>query len=175
MKPDAVRRGLVGEIITRFERAGFEIIAAKVAHATPEMVRRAAPNTPEWFASVGQKTIDNHKVAGCDPRAAFGTDVPEQIGRIVRERVVEYLSSGPVFAMVLQGEGTVAKVRRMVGHTFPNIADPGTIRGDYSSVSGVQSDLAGKSCENLVHASSDGEEVERDIASWFSFQEGARG
>lgn len=143
-KPDTVQRGLVGEILTRFERVGLKIVATKMI----------AP---------GKEHYHKHY---------------EEIGHMITRRgehafdvTLNMMIQGPVIAMVLEGIEAVALVRKLVGGTEPKSADPGTIRGDYSHMSFGYADTKDKGIPNLIHASGDAEEAEKEIGHWFSDEE----
>lgn len=140
-KPDAVQRGLVGEILTRFERVGLKIVATKMI----------APDKSHYYAHY------------------------ENIGKMVTRRgeqafnvTLDMMAKGPVIAMVFEGVEAVELVRKLVGPTEPKSAAPGTIRGDYSHMSFGYADEVGKGVPNLIHASGDPEEAEKEIAHWFA-------
>ena len=140
-KPDAVMRGIVGEILTRFERAGYKIIGTK-------MLQPDYDHYFEHYEGIG--TLKSRK------------------GEKIFEYQMSTMLEGPVVAMVLEGVDAVETVRKMVGSTEPKSAVPGTIRGDYAHVSYGQADAAGKSVSNIIHASADVQEAEKEIAHWFA-------
>ncbi len=115
--------------------------------------------------------MENYQKYGFDAGETLGTKDPVKIGKMVRKWNMEFLSSGPVVAMLLSGENAVEIVRKMIGHTFPQTANPGTIRGDYSVESAMGSNLAKRSTKNLIHASGSVEEVEFERKLWFKEKE----
>ena len=123
-KPDAVQRGLIGEIIGRFERKGLKVVGLRLLTVPREMAER------HYAVHAGKHFYDG---------------------------LVEFITSGPVAAIALEGPDAIAVVRLMVGKTMPNEADPGTIRGDYG-ISGLR---------NLIHASDAPETAESELALWF--------
>ena len=140
-KPDAVQRGIVGEILTRFERLGLKIVATKMI----------APSREPYYKHY------------------------EEIGKMVTRRgehafgvTLDFMTQGPVIAMVFEGVEAVALVRKIVGPTEPKSASPGTIRGDFSHMSFGYADDEAKGIPNLIHASGDPEEAEKEIDHWFS-------
>ncbi len=171
LKPDAVARGLSGQIIARFERAGLKIVAMKMVHPTPEMADGHYAGPDEWIEGMGQKTLDSFEQFGMDVEEVLGTNDPFKIGSMVHSWLVDYVSSGPVIAMVLEGVHAITAVRRMIGFTIPARAEPGTIRGDYTIDSNTISSLEKRSTKNLVHASGDPEEAAQEIAYWFDPEE----
>ncbi len=143
-KPDAVMRGIVGEILSRFERAGFKIIGTKMLQ----------PNREHYFEHYeGIGTLKTRK------------------GEKIFDYQLNTMLEGPVIAMVLEGVEAVETVRKMVGATEPKSAVPGTIRGDYAHVSYGHADAAGKSVSNIIHASAEVDEAEKEIAHWFAESE----
>ncbi|HII46432.1 nucleoside-diphosphate kinase [Pyrobaculum aerophilum] len=171
LKPDAVARGLVGEIISRFEKAGLKIVALKMVKASPEEIERFYPSSEEWLRSAGQKLLKAYQELGIDPRAKIGTDDPVEVGRIIKRSLVKYMTSGPIVVMVLKGNRAVEIVRKLVGPTSPHSAPPGTIRGDYSIDSPDLAAEEGRVVFNLVHASDSPSEAEREIRFWFREEE----
>lgn len=172
LKPDAVSRGLVGDIISRFENAGFKIVAAKMVTPNEDLANQHYPSDrKEFIEGMGNKTIEGHKEANEDVKAVFGTDDPHQIGLQLQKWLVDFLTAGPVIAMVLEGENAIQKIRDLAGHTVPIKADPGTIRGDHSDDSAVKANAENRAISNLVHASGDKTEADFEINLWFKPEE----
>lgn len=167
LKPDALKRGLAGEIIHRLERVGLILVEAKVVRATDELAKSHYPVTDEWLEAVGGKSLGDYQKYGLDPIESIGTDVPKKIGEMIHQFNIQYLQSGPVLAMVWQGNHAIEIVRKLVGPTLSIIAPAGTIRGDFSTESAIVANAEKRSIENLVHASGSGEEADREIALWF--------
>ncbi|WP_077618604.1 nucleoside-diphosphate kinase [Bacillus sinesaloumensis] len=128
VKPDGVQRQLIGEIISRFERKGFQLVGAKLMAIPSELA---------------QEHYGEHK-----ERPFFG-------------ELVEFITSGPVFAMVWQGENVIATARQMMGTTNPKDAAPGTIRGDFGLIVG----------KNVIHGSDSPTSAEREISLFFKDEE----
>src|SRR3989442_15908056 len=124
LKPDAVQRGLVGEIVARFERRGLKLVALKMVRVT---------------------------------RSLAETYYAEHKGKAFFEPLMSYIAAGPVVAMVLEGEGAVAVVRKMIGKTNSADADPGTIRGDLALTIG----------RNVIHGSDSADSAKREVALFF--------
>lgn len=143
-KPDAVKRGIVGEILTRFERAGLKVVGTK-------MLQPDYDHYYHHYETIGQ--------------------VVTRRGKDVFDAQLEMMNEGPVIAMVLEGIGAVAIVRKMVGGTEPKSALPGTIRGDYSHISFDHANAEGIATPNVIHASGDPDEAAREIQHWFSDSE----
>lgn len=140
-KPDAVMRGIVGEVLTRFERAGFKIVGMK-------MLQPDYNHFFEHYEGIG--TLKTRK------------------GEEIFESQLATMQLGPVIAMVLEGVEAVDFVRKMVGDTQPKTAQPGTIRGDYAHVNYAQPAKYGIGVPNIVHASATVEEAEQEIDHWFA-------
>ncbi|RLG21927.1 nucleoside-diphosphate kinase [Candidatus Micrarchaeota archaeon] len=166
IKPDAVQRGIVGQIIERFERVGLRIAALKLVWPTKEIVDEHYPNVEQWLRSVGEKALKGYEKQGKKVE-----EDPIEIGKRVKRMLLDYLTSGPVIAMVLEGNHAVKLVRKIVGPTEPLEAPPGTIRGDFTKDSYVSADTLGRSVRNIIHASDSRKEAEREIRIWFSESE----
>lgn len=144
LKPDAVKRGISGEIITRFERAGLKIVGIKMI----------MPDEAQYFHHY--ETIS--KMVSRRGKEAF-------------EVTLAMMQEGPVIAVVLEGIKAVSLVRKMVGDTEPQKAAPGTIRGDYAHMGFEHSNKEKIGVPNVIHASGTEEEAELEIAHWFSQSE----
>lgn len=143
-KPDAVMRGIVGEILTRFERVGLKIVGTKML----------SPGYDHYFQHYeGIGTLKTRK------------------GDTIFEAQMQEMQKGPVIAMVLEGVNAVDQVRKMVGDTEPKSALPGTIRGDYSHMTYGHAASMSRGVPNVLHASADAREAEKEIAHWFKPQE----
>jgi nucleoside-diphosphate kinase len=172
IKPDAIQRGIVGDIIHRFERVGLKVVGAKMLVPSRELADKHYPKDREDFiVGMAHKTLDNYKEQGMDPLEDFGTDDPKVIGLKIQEWLVDFLISGPVLAFVLDGPHAIEVVRKISGSTLPAKAAPGTIRGDYSFDSSAMANLAKRPIRNLVHASGDATEAEFEINLWFGDDE----
>lgn len=171
VKPDGVLRGLVGEIISRFEKRGLKIIALKMVWPTREHIDRHYPNHNEWLGSVGSRTSTFFKEHGVKVKEHFGTEDHVEIGKQVKRWLGDYMVSGPVVAMVVQGMHAIATVRKLVGHTYPVEALPGTIRGDFSVDTPAAANTEKRVVKNIIHASGNPEEAAHEIEHWFSPEE----
>lgn len=141
VKPDGVQRGLVGEVIKRFEQRGLKIVGLKLTHADNEFAQRH-----------------------------YTGDIEERHGKHVRDYLVNYITSGPVIALAVQGVNSIDLVRKIIGSTYPGEAEIGTIRGDFAHASKnyVKEKNMGK---NIVHASENEEDAKRELSIWFSIDE----
>lgn len=128
VKPDGVQRNLIGEIISRFEKKGYQLVAAKLMQVSQDLAEK-------HYAEHREKPFF--------------------------QELVDFITSGPVFAMVWQGEGVIATARQMMGKTNPQEALPGTIRGDFGLTVG----------KNVIHGSDSPESAEREIDLWFNEDE----
>jgi nucleoside-diphosphate kinase len=171
MKPDAVQRGIVGEILQRFERAGLKILGTKMFIPDPERVAKHYKKDKKWKIKVGGHRIEDAKKFDLDIKEYYGTDDPETIGDMVNKANVDYLTMSPVIGFVFEGPNAVEKIRKLVGHTFSLHAEPGTIRGDYGLEQPLTSLLRKRTVYNIVHASGTVEEAEDEIKMWFKDDE----
>jgi len=167
IKPDGIQRSLIGEITGRFERIGLKLVGIKMMVLTPEFVEQHYTLDPEWRIKTGTKRIDAAKAKG----EKIPSEDPMVITGIVLERLRKYMTSGPVVAMVWAGAHAVEVVRKLVGGTEPRTSDVGTIRGDFVLDSYQMSDLDNRSIRNVVHASGNVIEAEKEIPHWFSKNE----
>jgi nucleoside-diphosphate kinase len=172
LKPDAVQRGLAGEIIGRFEKIGLKIIGAKMFKPDQDLGNKHYPKERrEWVEGLGNNTLRSYKEQGLDVKQQFGSEDPHAIGLIVHKWLVDFISSGPVLAMILEGPHAIGVVRKLIGSTTPETADPGTIRGDYSFDSPAAANAGQRPIRNLVHASGNKEEADFEINLWFGADE----
>jgi nucleoside-diphosphate kinase len=169
IKPDGVMRGLIGEVIHRIEKAGLKVVAMKMLTPDEKLVRAHYPTSDEqWVARLGDKGLGSLEPLGLDAKETFGTADRTEIGRdIVLTGLIEYMQSGPVVAMVIEGVQAIDMVRKLAGATLPFKADMGTIRGDFSVDTPAIANVEKRSIHNLVHASETAEEAEHEIKLWF--------
>ena len=167
VKPDGVMRGLIGEVIKRFEQRGLKIIGLKMIDATREQVDAFYPKEHAWIERLGQKALKTFAEYGLDPKELMGTDDPFELGKPVRAGLLDFLTLGPVVPMVIEGVHAISVVRKLVGSTLPVFAEPGTIRGDFSHDAPTAANLEGRGIFNIVHASETPEEATHEIAHWF--------
>lgn len=139
LKPDAVERGLVGQIITRFENVGLKIIGLRMMMVDKDFAGRH-----------------------------YTEDIAKRRGQQVRDNVINLITSGPVIAIALEGIEAIELVRKMVGATEPKAAQPGTIRGDFTHLSYGWADAKGIGVKNVIHASSSPEDAQAELALWFA-------
>ena len=138
LKPDAVARGLVGHVLTRFENTLLKVIAAKMVCMDADLTRR------HYF------------------------DLEDRFGPDVYNAMAGFMQTGPVIAIILEGVDAIATTRKLVGATYPDQAAPGTIRGDFAHMSRNYANSHKVAVANLVHASGNAEEAAREIDVWFA-------
>jgi nucleoside-diphosphate kinase len=166
LKPDTVQRALIGEVISRFERVGLKIVAMKFLLPTKEQAYKHYVKNEAEIEALGNRSIEGKKKSGMEVN-----DDPKALGQQIIDRLVAFLSAGPVVALILEGNRSVAITRKMVGSTEPLQSNMGTIRGDYTVDSYAIADEGDRSVRNLVHASANLEEADYEIKVWFSPEE----
>lgn len=172
LKPDAIQRGIIGDIVSRFERVGLKIVGAKMMRPNEELANKHYPKERrEFIEGMGKKTLDNYKELGKDAVAEFGHEDPHKIGLMLQKWLVEFITSDPVLAIVLEGPHAVELTRKICGSTLPSKALPGTIRGDYSFDSSALANEGKRPIRNLIHASGDKAEADFEVGLWFSDDE----
>ena len=163
-KPDTVKRGLIGEILARFEKTGLKIIAMKMVQVDSKL---AAAHYSDSLANIiGNKTKNDWDNYGLEY-----TETADEIGEIILNATRQFMTSGPVVAMVVEADHVVEVVRKMVGSTGPKDSAPGTIRGDYAHISLGRASVSKKGAANLIHASGTVDEANNEIALWFDSRE----
>lgn len=167
IKPDGVKRGLTGEIMRRIEQRGLKVVALEMTQPTKEQMDGHYPKEKKWVTRLGEKTLSTYEKYGYDPVEELGTDDPAKIGPMVRGWLIDFMVSGPVIKVVIQGVHAVEMVRKLAGATMPAAAELGSIRGDFSVESAALANKEKRSVQNLVHASETPEEARHEIAYWF--------
>jgi nucleoside-diphosphate kinase len=171
VKPDGVKRGLIGEIIKRIEQRGLRIIALEMFLATKDQMDNHYPKDQVWINRLGEKTLKTYKKYGFDPIAELGTDKTYEIGAMVKSWLVDYMTSGPSVKMVVEGVHAIDMMRKLVGNTLPCNAEMGTIRGDFSVDSPAAANREKRAVYNIIHASETPQEAEHEISLWFSLDD----
>lgn len=171
VKPDGVKRGLIGECVRRIEQRGLKIIAMKMLRVSEEHARKHYPGTEEWLRGMGGKTLETYQKYGKDAKAELGSDDALEIGNMIYKWNTDFFTSGPVLAIAISGIHAIDMVRKIVGKTIPAFAEMGTIRGDFSVDSPVLANDGKRAIHNLVHASGDPTEAEHELAHWFTAEE----
>ena len=171
IKPDGVKRGLTGEIVKRIEQRGLKIIALQMFQAKKDDLVLHYSDSDSNLRSMGEKTLATYVKYGLEPLKEIGTDDAVKIGKMVHGWIVDFMSSGPIIKMVVQGLHAVEMVRKLCGNTMPANAEMGTIRGDFSVDSAVLANAQKRGIRNIVHASGTLAEAEAEIKLWFTFSE----
>ena len=162
LKPDAIQRSLIGEILSRLERTGLKFIAVKFFVPKAEQCWTHYNKDDEWFMKKGTRIVED--------RTAHGLPIEKEAkeyGKDIIDSNVTLFTSGPVLACVIEGNQSVAIVKKLVGGTEPTTSDVGTIRGDFTVDSYALSSLDNRAVRNLIHCSDSPEEAEREIPIWF--------
>lgn len=167
IKPDGVQRGLVGEVVKRFEQVGLKLVAMKMLIPSEQHVVEHYTLDPNWRRATGEKTIASYKAKGLTPP----TEDPLEVTEKLLKTLAAYMTSGPVVAMVWQGAHAQKIVKKLVGGTEPLTSDVGTIRGDYVLDSYAMSDTDERAVRNVLHCSGSVAEAEMEIAHWFKPEE----
>ena len=157
LKPDAVQRNLIGEIIKRYEDAGLRVVELKMMMAPLEVIKKHYPEDEEYLRLIGEKSV----------KAGENVEDPVEMGRMVVSWLRDFITSGPIVAMVLEGEDAVVRVRKITGFTDPATAEKGSIRGDLGTDSILKANAEKRPVWNLIHASGSLEEAEKEISLWF--------
>jgi len=166
LKPDAIQRSLMGEIIKRIERTGLKFTAMKMTVLNEEILWKHYNKDDAWFEKKGAniaREMTEHGMTVDKPAIEYGKDILRHL--------INFMTSGPVLAMIVEGNGATGIVTKLVGGTEPLTADIGTIRADYTLDSYALAGLDGRAVRNLVHCSESPEEAEREIALWFKENE----
>src|SRR3989338_8830613 len=163
IKPDGVQRGLIGEIIRRFECTGLKFVGFKFLVPTVEQCLAHYNKDGEWVLRKGNRIVDDLKGQGLTVEKDALS-----YGKAIIDTIIKFMVAGPVLAMVLEGNQSVAIVTKLTGTTEPATSDVGTIRGDLTVDSYTHSMVQNRAVRNLLHSSESPEEAEREIKVWFS-------
>lgn len=163
LKPDAVKRQIVGELVTRFERKGLKICGMKMVMPTEALAGQHYTDSEEWLKDSGERTYNSYVEKGIEPPMSA-----RDLALNTRRKLMGGLTAGPLVALVLQGAHVIEIVRKMRGATSPQAADVGTIGFDYSVDSYELADAGDWPIRNIIHASDSVENAEREISIWFS-------
>ena len=166
IKPDGVQRTLVGEIISRIEKTGLKFVALKMILASEKQCWEHYNKDEEWFGKKGSLILKERQDRGMavDKSALeYGKDIIKQL--------VSFMTSGPVIAIIIEGNQSVGIVKKLVGSTEPSTSDVGTIRGDLTVDSYALAGIDGRAVRNLIHCTDKPEEADREIRLWFKDEE----
>ncbi len=163
VKPDGVQRGLIGNIINRFEQTGLKIVYLKLGMLDEKKLWEHYGKDDAWFEKKGAGIAESRKAAGMsvDKEAI-------EYGKDIIRALVKFMTCGPVAVMVLEGNQAVAVVKKLVGGTEPSTSDVGTIRGDLTLDSYDIAAIDDRAVRNLIHCSDAPEEALREIKLWIS-------
>jgi len=167
LKPDAIKRALVGEIFEQFERVGLKLLAAKMVQPNEEVIKKHYPGTKEWTKEMGEKTLSSFKQLGVDVKEKMGTEDSLALGQFVYDRLIKYWQEGPIIVSVWEAPHAVTIARKLRGHTIPLLAEPGTIHASYSYDSSPLSADLDRVVKTFIHASGTVAEAEREMKYWF--------
>ena len=167
LKPDAVKRGLVGKVIETFESVGLKLMAAKMLKPSADVIKNHYPGTAEWIKEMGEKTLASFKQSGNNVMETFKTEDPNKLGQFIYERLIKYWMEGPIVVMVWAGPNAVTVARKLRGHTIPALAVPGALLAQYSFDSSPLSASLDRVVKTFIHASGSTDEAEREIEYWF--------
>lgn len=166
IKPDGVQRGLIGEIVRRFERTGLKFVGFKFLVPTLAQCQVHYNKNEAWFLHKGERIIADLKSQGLPvEKGAL------EYGKGIIDTIIKFMTAGPVLALVIEGNQSVAIVTKITGTTEPVTSDVGTIRGDLTVDSYSHSTVQNRAVRNLLHCSESPEEAEREINVWFTPQE----
>jgi nucleoside-diphosphate kinase len=166
VKHDGVQRSLIGEIIERVERTGLKIIALKMWVPTREQANEHYGKDDAWCIEKGENLIKAIEAKGGTP-----TKDALAYGRDIIEALLTYFTMGPIVGFIVEGNQSVAIVKKLVGGTEPTTSDVGTIRGDFTLDSYSTANVDGRAVRNLAHCSDKPEEAEREIKIWWKPEE----
>lgn len=166
LKPDAVQRGLMGDIITRFEKVGLKMVALKMIMAQEQQCWDHYNKDEAWFLKKGANIMKN--------REDLGMPVEKEAleyGKDIIRALAKFMTAGPIVPMIFEGNQAIGIVKKIVGGTEPLTSEVGTIRGDYTLDSYELSSYDDRAVRNLIHCSDLPEEAEREMKIWFTENE----
>jgi nucleoside-diphosphate kinase len=162
IKPEGVKRAIVGRILERFEMAGLKIVGIKMVLPDRRLAERHYPLDKDWYENAWRNTKK-----GMEAQGKKMTETPLQLGKRVRSMLMKHLTSGPVIAIVLEGNDAIASTRKLCGSPSPNRADPTTIRGMFSTDSYELADAKKRTTISIMHASDSPATAKREVSLWF--------
>lgn len=166
IKPDGIQRGLVGEIIKRYERTGLKLIATRFGILDEKKLWEHYGKDDAWFLRKGTKILEDKKASGQEI-----TKEAIEYGKDIIGQLVKFMTSGPTLMMVWEGNQAAAVIKKITGDTEPSSSDVGTIRGDFTVDSYAIAAVDDRAVRNLIHCSENAEEGKREVALWFSESE----
>lgn len=171
IKPDGVQRGLCGAVLKRFEKVGLTVTGLKFITADEATVKAHYPENEVWFGKVGQRTLSNYAKKGLNATGVFGTEDAVEIGKKVKQWLIDYFQESPVLVAAVEGYDAIEIVRKISGNTIPLLAAPGTVRGDYSHDTIDLANEQARPLRNIIHASDSVEDGEKEVNLWFAKDE----
>ena len=166
VKPDGVQRGLIGEIIRRYERTGLKLVGMRFGVADEKKFWEHYNKDDAWFLKKGTKIVEDKKANGLSAEKE-----PLEYGKDIIRQLVKFMTSGPVLMMVWEGNQAAAVIKKITGDTEPSTSDVGTIRGDLTVDSYNIAAIDDRAVRNLIHCSESADEAKREIAIWFTGSE----
>lgn len=167
LKPDSLKRGLVGKIFQTFENVGLKLLIAKMVRPNAQVIKNHYPGTTEWIEEMGKKTLASFSQSKLDVKKSLGTDHPHKLGQFVYDRLVKYWMEGPIIVSVWEGPHAVEVARKIRGHTIPLLANPGTLHAHFSYDSSPLSSSLDRVVKTFIHTSGNTDEANREIKYWF--------
>ncbi len=166
LKPDAVQRGLIGEVINRIEKTGLKLVALKMIMATEDQLWAHYNKDNAWFLKKGEMALKEREAAGMsiDKEAI-------EYGKDIIRALVKFMTCGPIVPMIFEGNQAAGIVKKLVGSTEPLSSDAGTLRGDYTIDSYSLANVDERAVRNLIHCSDPVEDADREIPIWFQPEE----
>ncbi|MBI2645175.1 nucleoside-diphosphate kinase [Candidatus Uhrbacteria bacterium] len=161
VKPDGVKRNLIGKIISYYEAGGLKVKTLKMLTVSEALIDKHYPEMDDYLVSLGKKS----------EKAGDKIDDYRAQGLKIVQGLKKYITSGPVVKMILEGEDAIKQVRAITGYTDPKSAEKGTIRGDMGEDSILEANRENRPVKNLIHASGNSEEAATEITLWFSPEE----
>ena len=163
IKPDGIQRGLIGEVIKRYERTGLKMVGMKFGVADEKKFWEHYNKDDAWFLKKGTKIAEDKKANNLPVNKE-----PIEYGKDIIRQLVKFMTSGPVLMMVWEGNQAAAVIRKITGDTEPATSDVGTIRGDLTVDSYNIAAVDDRAVRNLIHCSESAEEALREIPIWFT-------
>jgi len=157
IKPDGVRRNLIGEVIRRYEQGGLKVVAMKMLKVSQELISRHYTKDEGYLISLGKKS----------EKAGDAIKDYRKQGLMIVHGLRKYMTEGPVVAIVLKGENAIKRAREITGYTDPSAADKETIRGDFGEDNILEANRENRPVRNLIHASGNPDEAGHEISLWF--------
>ena len=168
IKPDGVKRGIIGKIVGRLEDTGLRVCAMKMIWPDDELAKKHYPLDEDWAKQVFKKSKDS----AVKEKRKFEWKNHMEFGENIQSALRNFIREAPVVAIVIKGSHAVEIVRKLVGSTEPKQAMPGTIRGDFISIESYEiADANKRAVRNLIHASDSVDNANREINLWFKKDE----